>query len=769
MSFTPSSSSSRFLLRRRHGHAALATIFVAILCLASSSSSSSSSFATFASSSHDEDDEESFGRAPSSTTTEAGRRRGPTSSREIHILQRAAMEAALRRLGDDCSSSPTDDECGAKDDDDGRGQCNDGGRPTTTPRLRSHSSFESIREKRAYYYFHSGLAVHARRAWRMAAGQHQHAADGSKEEEEEEREYLVTGLVAKLDSIRTQLKKREELLSMEEESSSSNNGRHATEDGGGNRVNDTALHYYNEVIEDENATSIITTIHSSSGSSDDDANDDDNNNNSIRKIYQSQLDNCRNYQLHLHKYDDDTFIHMMMINDTVADDIDDNNNINKNVVDIYSVNSPSEIIERRYYDTVLSQAQEEEENNDSDYDESSNRSNPNLYVRYFDSSSSIFTQQQSSSSTSIGDHHRQHGNKDYYYYGLVAKRDYSMGEIVYTNIHHCRHHYHRKRRTNVLYFQDGNEWNRFVTSFIDTTTTTTTTTNNDNSGDYDSNENMEKDDIDNTNDTSTTTTTTTAPPLSQHSLACLVVESSSIKRISKPGRYVIIVDIDMGLFARRTSGEGDGEEGNVALADKLDRFDWLALRDIKAGEEIVVSFDNDGIEKKVEYDYTYYDDDDDDDDEKEEEVVVVEEEMECISAPNICGCDKIKQSDYRGNISITENGRTCQKWDEQSPNVHYWISIDYPNADLHDNNYCRSPDGEWPWCITTDTNVLWEYCDIPSCPTTMTIVTNQSNSSSIMTEANIHNTPDKVGDNNRKDDDVEEEEEEGGDEINVQL
>ena len=417
--------------------------------------------------------------------------------------------------------------------------------------------------------------------------------------------------------------------------------------------------------------------------------------------------------------------------------------------------------------------EEEEENNDSDDDDddddddesSSSRSNPNLYVRYFDSSSSSRT------TTTTIDHRHRNDGKYYYYYGLVAKRDYSMGEIVYTNIHNRRHHYHRKRRTNVLYFQDGNEWNRFVNSFIDTTattttTTTTTTTNNDNSGDYDGNVNKEKDDIDNTNDTSTTTNTTT-PPLSQHSLACLVVESSSIKRISKPGRYVIIVDIDMGMFARRTSGEGgDGEEGNVALADKLDRFDWLALRDIKAGEEIVVSFDNDGIEKKVEYDYTYYDDEDDE--KEEEEGVVVEEEMKCISTPNICGCDGIKQSDYRGNISITENGRTCQKWDEQSPNVHYWTSIDYPNADLHDNNYCRSPDGEWPWCITTDTNVLWEYCDIPSCQTTtMTIVTNQSNPSSIITEANIHNTTDEDGDSNRNDDD--EEEEEGGDEINAQL
>jgi hypothetical protein len=319
------------------------------------------------------------------------------------------------------------------------------------------------------------------------------------------------------------------------------------------------------------------------------------------------------------------------------------------------------------------------------------------------------------------------------------------------------------------------EWIEFINSFIDDNTTTTTTAAT--TSDYDSSNNEGMEDIDGN---MSNTATPSSSSSSQHSLACLIVESSLVKRISKPGRYVIVVDIDMGLFARRTrrkgGGGGDGGddnvvESNVALVDKLDRFVWLAIRNIKAGEEIVVQFidTDDGIEKKTN-DEDKDDDDDDDDDEGEEDQEEDDGGVDtCISTPNICGCDKVKQIDYRGNISITENGRTCQKWDEQSPNVHYWLSIDYPNADIHDNNYCRSPDGEWPWCITTDTNILWEYCDIPSCPTTtMTSVTNQqSNPSSIITEGKINNTTDEDGDSNRNDD--EEEEEEGGNEINVQL
>lgn len=33
-----------------------------------------------------------------------------------------------------------------------------------------------------------------------------------------------------------------------------------------------------------------------------------------------------------------------------------------------------------------------------------------------------------------------------------------------------------------------------------------------------------------------------------------------------------------------------------------------------------------------------------------------------------------------------------------------------------EENYCRNPDGEKaPWCFTTNQEVRWEYCKIPSC------------------------------------------------------
>lgn len=88
-------------------------------------------------------------------------------------------------------------------------------------------------------------------------------------------------------------------------------------------------------------------------------------------------------------------------------------------------------------------------------------------------------------------------------------------------------------------------------------------------------------------------------------------------------------------------------------------------------------------------------------------------EMECMSNPTECGCDDVEQEDYRGSISTSESGYTCMNWDDT---VDYTSTL-YPDADLVGHNYCRSPTGEWPWCYTTDTDVTWEYCRIPSCPT----------------------------------------------------
>jgi len=87
----------------------------------------------------------------------------------------------------------------------------------------------------------------------------------------------------------------------------------------------------------------------------------------------------------------------------------------------------------------------------------------------------------------------------------------------------------------------------------------------------------------------------------------------------------------------------------------------------------------------------------------------------CQSDPNNCGCDNQQQADYRGNISQTANGKTCQNWDSQSPHFHNRTPENYPTMGLEDN-YCRNPDGEAKaWCYTTDPDTRWELCDVPSC------------------------------------------------------
>ncbi|KAI8509532.1 hypothetical protein Bbelb_133800 [Branchiostoma belcheri] len=70
---------------------------------------------------------------------------------------------------------------------------------------------------------------------------------------------------------------------------------------------------------------------------------------------------------------------------------------------------------------------------------------------------------------------------------------------------------------------------------------------------------------------------------------------------------------------------------------------------------------------------------------------------------------------YRGTVSVTNTGKTCQRWDSQTPHGHCNTPADYPSAGL-EQNYCRNPDGEpGVWCYTTDPNSRWELCDVPSC------------------------------------------------------
>ncbi|KAK2864309.1 hypothetical protein Q7C36_003463 [Tachysurus vachellii] len=98
-------------------------------------------------------------------------------------------------------------------------------------------------------------------------------------------------------------------------------------------------------------------------------------------------------------------------------------------------------------------------------------------------------------------------------------------------------------------------------------------------------------------------------------------------------------------------------------------------------------------------------------------------------------CMYCSGENYRGKISITEGGFTCQQWDSQKPHNHGYNPNVFPEKYLEEN-YCRNPDGEpRPWCFTTNPSKRWDFCLIPRCttqpPTTapeVTCITGDGNS-----------------------------------------
>ncbi|XP_013870174.1 uncharacterized protein LOC106521943 [Austrofundulus limnaeus] len=85
----------------------------------------------------------------------------------------------------------------------------------------------------------------------------------------------------------------------------------------------------------------------------------------------------------------------------------------------------------------------------------------------------------------------------------------------------------------------------------------------------------------------------------------------------------------------------------------------------------------------------------------------IDPEVDCIT-------DRGKR--YRGTISVTWSGKTCQRWSAQTPQYHEnYTPEKMPCGDLREN-YCRNPDNDTkPWCYTTDPNTFWEYCNVPIC------------------------------------------------------
>ncbi|XP_069028459.1 plasminogen [Embiotoca jacksoni] len=78
-------------------------------------------------------------------------------------------------------------------------------------------------------------------------------------------------------------------------------------------------------------------------------------------------------------------------------------------------------------------------------------------------------------------------------------------------------------------------------------------------------------------------------------------------------------------------------------------------------------------------------------------------------------CIHCSGEDYRGKISTTENGFTCQRWDSQKPHNHGYNPSALPEKYL-EANYCRNPDGDpRPWCFTTSPSKRWDFCSIPRC------------------------------------------------------
>ena len=87
---------------------------------------------------------------------------------------------------------------------------------------------------------------------------------------------------------------------------------------------------------------------------------------------------------------------------------------------------------------------------------------------------------------------------------------------------------------------------------------------------------------------------------------------------------------------------------------------------------------------------------------------------------NINSTDTCFHSDgesYRGNVSVTRSGYTCQSGTSQCPHRHHRTPDNFPELS-NAGNACRNPGGQaphGPWCYTTNRKQRWEYCRVEKC------------------------------------------------------
>jgi len=88
----------------------------------------------------------------------------------------------------------------------------------------------------------------------------------------------------------------------------------------------------------------------------------------------------------------------------------------------------------------------------------------------------------------------------------------------------------------------------------------------------------------------------------------------------------------------------------------------------------------------------------------------VENNPECAYTGN--------QADYRGTMSITNSGFTCQNWLKTEPHEPDYNYIEDDSTGIGNHNYCRNPHNEdtGTWCFTVDDpDEDWDYCAVPRC------------------------------------------------------